>query len=246
MVIGAAGVAGGLIGAILIVPILARTNFLNTKGLLGALWFAPEAVVTRVEEKTIIVPRQDFFKEAIAKTSPSVVGIQSFAGGRLVRSGSGIVLTQDGLVVTLASLVPPEANFIQAVVNGNVYPVPVVSRDYRTNLAIVSIPASGLPVVRLKTDLPSLGQHLAALGKVITFGKDNSLVAEPLVSFINDNNKTFSIAMGFSNQLYGSALLDGEGAVSGLVDFRSQKPVAVFSSQIQSVLDSYLNKPKRN
>ncbi|MBI4160750.1 MAG: trypsin-like peptidase domain-containing protein [Candidatus Yanofskybacteria bacterium] len=238
------GLVGGLLAGVFVLPMLAEHQIVNLASIWGQVGSSSQQVITRVEEKIVTLPGQDKFVETAKKVASSVVGIQSFASGRLIRSGSGIVLTQDGLAVTLASLVPPEANFVQTVINGEIYQAKVVWRDYRSNIAIISVPVSGLPVARLKTDAPLLGQSLMVLGKTITFSKDNPLIAGSLVSQVNEVGGTFTIAMDFNAQLYGGALVENGGDVLGLVNFISQKPTIVFIDQIKSALEAYLVKIK--
>lgn len=248
------GFAGGVVAAVFVLPFLARFDFWNGNHLIGSLGVAPEKIIERVEEKTIIVPQQDIFVEAVKKTGPSVVSVQVFAGGRMIRSGSGIILTQDGLIATLTALVPIEAEVVQIAGGGSsqsgeasqIWRGKVEKRDYRSGVALVSVPASGLAVARMNTNLPAVASGLLALGKTFRLGIENVLVEEALVSWADERVKNFGISTGFNGQLYGAALIGGNGNILGFINFVNQKPIVIFSSQIQGVLDEYLSRSKRN
>jgi hypothetical protein len=233
-----AGAIGGVLAVIFVAPILVRTNFLNTAIVLDKI-IKPQTV-TQVQKETVVVSSSDYFSEAIKKVGPNVVAIQSFSGGQLVRSGSGIVLTQDGLLATTNSVVPENADVFQVFSGGKVYKAKVVFRDYDKNIAIISVPDASFQVAKFKPDPPDLGRQLLIFSKQVSFSKENPFVEEVLVSRTDEENSTFFISAAYNYQLFGSALTDGEGTVLGMVDFRNQKPVVIFSKLIEEALNNYL------
>jgi serine protease Do len=63
-------------------------------------------------------------------------------------TGSGFVITANGMVVTCAHVIDG-ASQIEVVLNGTTYPAQVVAADADNDLAMLQISASGLPVVAL-------------------------------------------------------------------------------------------------
>jgi len=232
------GIIGGVVAGVFITPLLVRTNFLNSAVILSKV--LNTQTVTQVQKEVITVPSSDYFSEAIKKIDPSVAVIQSFSGGQLVRSGSGIVLTRDGLIATTNSIVPADADVFQVFNGGQIYRAKVVFRDYAKNIAIISVPATSFQVAVFKSGLPNLGQELLVFSKQVKFSKENPFVEEAIVSRINEGDNAFSISAAYDYQLFGSALLDGEGEVLGIVDFKNQKPSVVFSQSIKGALSAYL------
>ncbi len=237
------GGIGGLIAGIFMLPVVVRVNLFGTANVLSKLLPQAQTVTTKVEEKPIFIPQPDYFSKAIAKTEPKVVAIQSFSGGTLVRSGSGIVLTQDGLIATLNSLVPP-LQIVQVIISGKIYSGKVIFRNYAGNLAIVSIGESSLQAAELKSELPALGQKLLAFAKTANFGKDAPLVGEVLVSQTNTSKGEFKIAVPYDQFMFGSVLIDNFGIVLGLLDFRNQKPLVIASKLLEEALALALAKAK--
>lgn len=232
------GLAGGVMGGVFIFPFLVRVNFLNTAVVLDKI-LKPQTII-QVQKETIIIPPSDYFSEAIKKIEPSVVAVQSFSGGRLIRSGSGIVLTRDGLIVTVNSLVPASAEIFQVTGGGKIYKAKVVSRDYAKNIALISVPEASFQVARFKFDLPNLGQELLIFSKLVSFGKETPLVEKATVSRTDGSGNTFEISAPYDYRLYGSALVDGEGNILALIDFKNQKPVVLSSKLVEDILNTYL------
>lgn len=234
----ALGVVGGIIASVFIFPLLVRTNFLNTAVVLDKI-LKPQ-MITQVQKETIIIPESDYFPEAIKKIEPNVVAIQSFSGGQLIRSGSGIVLTRDGLIATTNSVAPAGAEIFQAFNGGKIYKGKVVFRNYVKNIAVLLVSEADFQVAQFKPDLPDLGQELLIFSKLVNFGKENSYVEGAITSRIDESAGTFEVSAPYNYQFYGSALINGEGAILGMIDFKNQKPVVVFSKVIEDVLNSYL------
>ncbi len=233
--------AGGFLAGALAVPLSVRLNFLGTAELLNKL-IEPGRITTTIEQRTIVAPQADYFKEAIEKTKNSIVAVQSFQAGRLLRSGSGLILTQDGLIATVNSVVPAEADVFQVTNQGKILKAKVVFREFTNNLAIISASDTDLRVVRFGSDLPELGKNLLIFAKVIDFGKDAPLVAPALVSQVNAEKETFKISADYDINFYGAGLIDNEGTVPALVSFRNAKPNLIPAAVINSALNNYLGK----
>jgi hypothetical protein len=234
------GGISGILASGFLLPFLVRANLWGTASFFDKLANRPETVITRVEKETIVIPQSNYFSEAIKKAGPSIVAVQSFSGGRLIRSGSGVILTRDGLIATLNSLIPSGAYIFQVTGNGKIYKAKVVSRDYTKNIALISVAESDFQVAKLKSDLPSLGQELLIFSKLVNFGKETPLVERVTVSRIHEGDSAFEVSTPYDSQLYGSALVDGEGAILALVDFKNQKPVVLSSKFVGDFLNTYL------
>lgn len=242
LVLLAAGGAGGILAVVFILPLLARVNFLSTTALLDKTLKPQTITHTQIQKETIIIPESDYFSEAIKKIEPSIVAIQSFSGGQLIRSGSGIVLTQDGLIATVNSVAPPQAEIFQVFNGGKIYKAKVVFRDYGKNIAIISVPEADFQVTRFKTDLPNLGQELLIFSKLVSFGRESPFVEEAVIARVDEGGNAFEISAPYDYRLYGSALMNGEGTVVGMIYFRNQKPVVIFSKLIEDTLNGYLTR----
>ena len=107
-------------------------------------------------------------KEIIKKVSPAVVGIECYAFGNSFTpssSGSGIIMTADGYIVTNAHVVEG-ANGISVVLeNGDAYAAELIGADSDTDLAVLKIEASNLTYAEFgNSDELERGDRVIAIG----------------------------------------------------------------------------------
>ncbi len=121
------------------------------------------------------------FREAAAKSTPSVVYINSISQGvtystwdwffgetpgrqTQVSSGSGVIFTNDGYIITNNHVVA-QAERIEVNYNKRVYPAELIGTDPSTDLAVIKIQASDLPAISLgNTRELEVGEWVIAVG----------------------------------------------------------------------------------
>ncbi len=90
--------------------------------------------------------------------------------------GSGFILSADGYILTNAHVVDAADEVIVRLTDKREFKAKVIGSDRRTDVALVKIDASGLPVVSIgKPDLLKPGEWVFAIGS--PFGFDNSVTA---------------------------------------------------------------------
>jgi serine protease Do len=120
------------------------------------------------------------FSEAATRAIPSVVYINSisqgpsasywdlmFGGGetqKRVSSGSGVIFSQDGYIVTNNHVVG-SAEKIEVIYNKKVYTAELIGTDPSTDLAVLKINDSGLPAITLgNSNTLQVGEWVVAVG----------------------------------------------------------------------------------
>ena len=122
------------------------------------------------------------FSEAASRSTPSVVYINSIStgvsystwdwffgegatGGRTqVSSGSGVIFTQDGYIITNNHVVE-SAERIEVNYNKRVYPAELIGTDPSTDLAVIKIDATNLPAITLgNSKNVQVGEWVIAVG----------------------------------------------------------------------------------
>ncbi|MCE2996706.1 MAG: trypsin-like peptidase domain-containing protein [Flammeovirgaceae bacterium] len=125
------------------------------------------------------------FSQAAAKATPSVVYINSisqsgasysywdllFGGGgsqTQVSSGSGVIFTQDGYIVTNNHVVEA-AEKIQVLYNKKSYDAELVGTDPSTDLAVLKIKETNLPAITLgNSKTVAVGEWVVAIGNPLS------------------------------------------------------------------------------
>jgi serine protease Do len=188
---------------------LARTSAEGAAAGIGTLPLptpAPRGARTPGEQTVIDIAR---------RVSPSVVSVM-----RGEVSGSGFILTQDGIVLTNAHVVGNARTVEIDLADGRQLAGRVLGDDPTVDVAVVRVDASGLPAVQLgDADRLEVGQTAIAIGNPLGLERT---VTSGVVSAVNRNPRGFGLdgliqtdaAISPGNS--GGPLLDSEGQVIGI------------------------------
>ena len=167
------------------------------------------------EVKKVVVSENTALQEAVEKVKNVLVGVRTKTKKGKVLEGSGMIVTSDGLIVTLADLIPQGSKF-SFYVEGKWVPFQILKRDLKNNLALIKVEKTGLSTVGF-ADLSELkiGQRVFLLG--IHFEKERKpkkIVNEGIIKYFDSNGIYTNI---FERSiLRGSPLFDIKGNVVGL------------------------------
>jgi S1-C subfamily serine protease len=101
------------------------------------------------------------------RTLAATVGIRCDLDGFMNFTGTGIVISPDGHILTATSVVPPGAKKIRITFPGFVIrDAEIVAIDESLAVSIVKVDASGLPFLPLASDLPVVGSSAYTAGDV--------------------------------------------------------------------------------
>jgi len=166
------------------------------------------------ERKEITIQENVALKNAIEKVEKVVVGVRTQTKTKKILEGSGLIITSDGLMVTLAELVPQGSTF-NFFVDSRKANFQILKRDLEDNLALVKIEEANLPTVSF-ADLEKmkLGERVFLVGVIFEKGEPSKIANEGIVkTFGQDFIKTNIFE---ENILKGSPLFDIEGNILGL------------------------------
>lgn len=166
------------------------------------------------EIKKISIQENTALKQAIEKVEEVVVGVRTQTKSGIFLEGSGLVVTSDGLMVTLAELVPQESVF-NFFIDGEKTHFQILKRDFKNNLALVKLEKDNLKTCSF-ADLGKikLGERVFLVGKIFKKGEPSKTVNEGIIkSFENDIIRT-NIFEKYT--LAGSPLFNIEGEVLGI------------------------------
>lgn len=170
---------------------LSRINFLKRSA-------ENITVINKTEQVTI--KEDDSINEIASNASNSVVNIISLSSKKdliskqskeIDQSGSGVIVSSDGMIVTYRSaIIEKDATYKILLLNGNAYDAKLVGVDEFTNLAFLRVDAQNLPVISFadsKNVRP--GKKVVAIGNAS--GEYQNRYAAGLLS---NFAKTFNLA----------------------------------------------------
>jgi S1-C subfamily serine protease len=155
-----------------------------------------------------------------ADVSPSVVRIDvASASGR--GAGSGVLYSPEGHIITNAHVVGDRTEVAVTLADGERLAGEVLGADPMSDVAVVKIPGSYLPVPAYAQDTPQVGETAIAIGS--PFGLDGSVTA----GVVSALNRTFATRQGPQVDMIqtdaainpgnsGGALVDGRGRIIGI------------------------------
>lgn len=131
-------------------------------------------VVLEMQEKPELDPSDPLVDESgrysvegVAKVvRPSIVELYGYTeSGTLVGSGSGIIVSEDGYIVTNAHVLMDNAVYEVVTEDGTRYDASIVGRDTKTDIAVIQIAATGLPAATIgNSDEVVVGESVVAIG----------------------------------------------------------------------------------
>ncbi len=158
------------------------------------------------ETKEIIIRENVALQEAVLRVEKAVVGVKTQTKAGKILEGSGLIATSDGLMVTLAELVPAGSAFAFSV---DEIPISyqILKRDLGNNLVLVKLEGANFTTVGF-ADFASLraGERVFLVGA--------GAVNEGIVRSFDENSIQTNILE--ESMLSGSPLFDIEGKVLGL------------------------------
>lgn len=119
------------------------------------------------------VPEDDPFFEFFRRFTPNPGGPREFQSQSL---GSGFVISADGYILTNAHVVQSADEITVRLTDKREFKAKVIGSDRRTDIALIKIEATGLPVVRFGDPAKlRVGEWVVAIGS--PFGFDNTVTA---------------------------------------------------------------------
>ena len=164
------------------------------------------------QTQQVYIQENTALENAIKNAQKSIIGIQKNG----VITGSGLIATSDGSVITLASLAPVGSK-ISIFLNGEALTFQIVKRDTKNNLALIKIDKNNLPTVGFADfDKLLLGQRVFLSG--VGFANEG-IIRSFDSNIIKTNIFEKSIASGtplfnISGELVGLNYIDQDGKIS--------------------------------
>ena len=204
------GAIGGSLFQVLILPSLIAHPYFGNLEMIKRL--KNQVIVNPVERITI--GQDTALEEAIKRVEDVVIGFEN---------GSGIVITSDGLIVTLADLLPRTEEYL--FLEGEKVNFKVVRKDSEQNLALIKIEQRNILACKFAnlSDI-KMGQKVFLFGVIIENKIPKSITNQGNIKMFDDEMIYTSILE--DKILNGSPLFNVWGEVLGLNVIDSQGKVS--------------------
>lgn len=231
-------------------------------GLLGAGFAStPQGRTIPTSQNIITAVHQQSVPQVVEQAAEAVVSIAAQAlEANMVEGqasetsviGSGFVIDANGVVITSAHVVNnPTQRYFVITKNQTVYPILTMKRDDQDDVAVLTIAASNLPVVRLgNSDLIKPGQEVIAIGSPFSLegtvtagvisGLNRSIVTgNPNGEATQRLNNLIQIDAAINPGNSGGPLLDSSGEVIGIAAAGNQMAQSIgFAVPVNTVKKS--------
>ncbi|RJX74502.1 outer membrane-stress sensor serine endopeptidase DegS [Vibrio sinensis] len=168
------------------------------------------------------------FNSAVRKAAPAVVNIYSRQYSENDRSklstqglGSGVIVSEKGYIITNYHVVAQADQIIVALQDGRVAAAQLVGKDRRTDIAILRVEGTNLPVIPLNQQYsPKVGDVVLAIGNPYNLGQTTTfgiISATGRSSISADGRQAFIQTDAAINQgNSGGALVNTRGELVGI------------------------------
>ena len=216
------GIVGGIFADQMLWPYFIERPLFYEYGLEKNPVYLTETNQIYIQENTALV-------DAIERVEKTVVGIKTKTKYGTILQGSGLIVTSDGLMVTLAELVPQGATF-SFFLDGKEVSFQILKRDLQENLALLKLSDFSLTTVGFASlDKLKLGERVFLVG--ITFGsvKDGvqqvgKTVNEGIIKSFDQNSIQTNIIESVLSA--GSPLFNIQGEILGINTINSKGNVS--------------------
>ncbi|MDP3696846.1 MAG: serine protease [Candidatus Taylorbacteria bacterium] len=220
------GLLGGLFGGYFFISINDKYSASMTQAVV------PAPVISAI-------PSQGFWDKIVSESLFTSLGIQVFQSDKLVKQGSGVVVSSDGLIVTIADLSVPNAVY-QVFYGDKILRGAVVARDYNLNLLLIKTNNSYSNVADLNEREYHSGQEVILVGKVFDVSKPVVFSQRGAVSYVTE--KSIIIDTVVNKNLYGAGVVDANGDLIGLAYLRGGKVNLIRVSSVEKFFQEYIGK----
>jgi len=166
------------------------------------------------ERNEIFIQENIALQQGVEKVSKAVVGIRTETKKKEIIKGSGLIVTSDGLIVTLADLLPKESETILFFGGKTLIPEVI---QVKGNLALLKIKEDNLPTVDfLDFQETKLGQRVFLVGTIFSDSGPQEMVNEGIIKYFDGDLINTNISVLKGESLEGSPLFNIEGNVLGI------------------------------
>jgi S1-C subfamily serine protease len=185
-----------------------------------------QAPVHITETKEITIQENTALQEAIKGVESSIIAVRTVDSHKNVIEGSGFVISSDGLIITLAELVPVGSDF-SFFIGEEKQSYEIQKRDIKNNLALVKLEKTNFNAVDFgNIGEKEIGERIFLVGTIFDEkGEISKMTNEGIIKYFKEDFIHTNI---FENEIAsGSSVFDIQGKILGLSEIDEQGKLVV-------------------
>jgi len=179
----------------------------------------------------------DLWQKIVSDHSLSAVAVQSFKDGKIIREGSGMVVSSDGAAVTTFDIVSG-ADMLQVFYKDKILRARVMKYDGFKNLAVIKVNDTNMDVARLDTGYQfQAGQDVVVSGKMVQLSIPVVFAQRGMTSRVLSKDVILNTDSNYF--LSGSKVINNSGVVVGMAYLRSGTVRLITAETVDNFIKSY-------
>lgn len=201
---------------------------------------SPSASVSAIQSSEL--------RKVADKVAPTVILVSVFdASGKLLRTGTGFFISDDGKFVTNRSLVEGGVNAIANTADKKIHNVAGVLVDSpELDLAVLKADASPVPFLPLNKAASEPGVKVAIIGSPLSRRETGNLETKVTAKRSDEKREWLELSAPIPNDANGSPVVNESGEVVGILALDRTKNPATNGVLSSGVMQSFLAKVEPN
>lgn len=192
---------------------------------------------TPAPTSTPAIVSPDFWQKIASDHVLSTVAVQSFKGGKIVREGSGMIISSDGIIITTIDVVAGSDVF-QVLHGDKILRAQLMRYNGFKNLALLKVAATDMNVTRLERKYQfQSGQDMIVSGKIVELSRPIVFVQRGMISYVLSKDIVMDTEPSYF--LSGSKVINSSGVVVGMSYLRSGTARLITAEVIDDFVKSY-------
>ena len=191
---------------------------------------------------TPVVTSPDFWQKIVSNQALSTVAIQSFQSNKLIREGSGIIISSDGIIITTFDVISG-ADVLQVFRGDKILRAKVVRYDGFKNVALLKVESENVDVARFDTNYQfQPGQDVIISGKLVEVSNPLVFAQEGLIGRVLSKDIVLDTELNYF--LSGSKVINNSDIVVGMAYLRSGTVRLITAKTIDDFVKNYFQASK--
>jgi len=220
------GMIGGIFATQILWPYLVENPLFLKYSFNNKNFFSPTTSV--IEKKEVIIQKNSVLEEAVKKVNKTIVGIKIKTKEGKTNTGSGIIITNDGLLVTLSELIPKNSECTLFINGRPFFEYQILKRDQKENLVLIKIKAENNDIQATAFadfDEVELGEQVFLMGVIFSDLTPFEMVNQGIIKYFNTDSIVTNILEKHLSK--GSPLFNLNGELLGLTAVNSDGEIVV-------------------